>query len=140
MFCIILMVLVMFVVSVFFCFLIKLKNKVLILLVSIFVYLLNIYVDMPTYYNIDSACSYQLYYVIGYLVFDKLNTLLTSENVVYRSIKVGSGVVSMMYTALLFFKHNVYTVLGKAFFVEKLCSCPYSTYDNLVFHDCFIYA
>lgn len=102
----------LFVVGVFFQFLKRLRHPIIILAVSLAVFLLNAYApfDIPPYYNLHYAAYYQLYYAIGYAVFPAINGLLSSEKPVLRTVKWVSGVWATVFTALLFFKKNVYRI------------------------------
>ena len=88
----------------------KLKYPILIFGVSLIIFLLRISYTIPDipYYNFFLALYHQFFFVIGYLSFNKLNELITSEKKVYKAIRYTSFVYSLGFTALLYFKHNLY--------------------------------
>lgn len=105
----------LFVVNIIFAFIRKLKFISLMGVSSVGLFLLQILgtVKFPSYYNINSAMYYQIYFVIGYMLFTPLNKILTSNRKKYRLGKWISGGYAMIYSALLFFKHNIYMMFEK---------------------------
>lgn len=103
----------LFVVCVLFELLKLLRVRWLMLLCSLALYTLKIsgIVVFPKVYNIDYAMQYQLYFVVGYLLFDKINAFLASQRRWHRWAKLISGVFSFVFTGLLFFKFNAYGFL-----------------------------
>jgi len=102
----------LFVIGVFFQFLKRLRYPLIILAVSLALFLLNAYApfDLPPYYNLHYAAYYQLYYAIGFVVFPAVNSMLSSKKTIVRTVKWLSGIWATVFTALLFFKKNVYRI------------------------------
>lgn len=100
----------LFVIFVIFYFIKKTENMPLIFLLCFAMYILSDYFLRPIsypkwYYNIDSALYYIIYFVLGYMSFKKINTIMQSDKTT-KWIKV-SGIIALVYAALLFFGHDL---------------------------------
>lgn len=102
----------LFIVAIFFQFLKRLKNPLIIFGISLALFLFNAYspFKIPSFYNLNYAIYYQFYYAIGYVTFPAINKLLSSQKPIVRSLKWISGMWATIFTALLFFAKNVYNI------------------------------
>lgn len=71
--------------------------------------------NMP--YNIDSACYYIIFYVLGYYCFGYIRKILTWDCLKRRAICMGLGVFCLVYDVLLFAGKNIlnYVKVGSPF-------------------------
>ena len=110
----------LFVVGVVFQFIKKLKNPLLMVLVSTVFFLVfstNKF-KIPEFYNLNSAAYYLLYYCLGYVLFNGIDRLLTSEKIGFKIAKYVSGVIAFCFTGLLFFQKNLLIQLNGVPFVK----------------------
>ncbi|MBO5146491.1 MAG: acyltransferase family protein [Lachnospiraceae bacterium] len=85
----------LFVVSIVFTLIKKMKYKILILGVSLFFYTIaETYFngDPMGIFNVDSAMYYLIYYALGYLLFEKIDLLLSHKGFFSRSVLILGGV------------------------------------------------
>lgn len=104
----------MFVINVLFEFMKKLRFPVLIFICSLLLYMgRTSYIAkvfyLP-YFSIHAVFLYQIYFVLGYLLFSKMHIILSSEKTIHKVIKYVTGIYACAYTALLYFKHNIYSL------------------------------
>lgn len=90
------------------------KNRILLLIVSIFIYFMTIYAlpnrpDMtPSWiFNIDSALHYLIYYTAGYLFHERLTAEKRDLNVTQRIFQTGGIVLLTGYTALVYMNKDI---------------------------------
>lgn len=104
----------LFIVSVLFELMKLLKSRWVMLLCSLALFASSVsgFVHFPSVYNIHFAVHYQLYYVIGYLIFNTTHKCLTSDHRFCRAIILVTGIVSLVYTGLLFFQYNLFSPLS----------------------------
>lgn len=114
----------LFVVSVIFEILKTFINKAFLLLIALclFISMVGGYLTFPKFYNIDSALYYFIYYVVGYLSFNRIHQLITSKRTIHKVVVVVSGFLTMLYTALLFFGHNVLSWMWSIPYIGSMCS------------------
>lgn len=104
----------LYVVSILFIFLKKLKNNWLILVVSVLCHVISDTmlpyrpIVQPTMiFNIDSALYYMIYFAIGYVSFQKINKLLANENRIIKVLRYVSILLTFAYTFLIFFGKDI---------------------------------
>lgn len=104
----------LFVIGVMFELVKKLKYRWLMVLFSLAVYILNAsgIVRFPRVYNVNFAAQYQLYFVTGYVLFAKIDSLLSGGGRALRITKYVTGGLSFAFTGLLFFKYNLFRLLS----------------------------
>lgn len=73
---------------------------------------------LPLDYNIAQVFQYMIYYALGYVLFDSIHCVLTSSALWAQIVKWSTGIVAGGYTAMLFFKKNVYTLLQEVAYVK----------------------
>lgn len=109
----------MFVVTVLFAFIKKLRRPVLIFAACFASYLVAIFLIKPTpaqephwFFNFDSALYYLIFFGMGYILFPLVNRLLTSPTRKSRAFLGVSGFLVSIYTVLLFFQKDVCRMLA----------------------------
>lgn len=102
----------MFLTNVLFEFMKKLRFPIIIFICSLLMFLGRMSYFAPIFYakpfSIQAVFQYQIYFVLGYLLFNKINIVLSSEKPLHRIIKYVTGLYATAYTALLYFNHNIY--------------------------------
>ena len=100
----------LFIVKVIFSILRKLKYKAVMILAGIGMYCIAEFIISPKpivephwYYNVDSALYYINFYIIGFALFPLIEKLLQADSLLKKSIIIGTGTVTLIYSALLFF-------------------------------------
>lgn len=110
----------LFVIKISFHFLHKLlKYKVLVLITCIFLYIFaqtainpNPLFSPHMIYNIDSACYYLIFYALGNYCFDLINKLFIWDRPCKKVIATCAGMISLLYSALLFWGKNLLNYLN----------------------------
>ncbi len=104
----------LFVVEIIFIFIKKIKFKLLMLVIGIGCFYFadvilkpNPVVKPKMYYNIDSALYFIVFYIIGFILFRKINEILTVRNTRNNAIVGVIGSISFIYSALLFFDRDL---------------------------------
>lgn len=102
----------MFIINVLFEFMKKLRFPILIFSCSLLLFLGRVSYFAPIFYaepfSLEAVFMYQLYFVLGYLLFNKIHLILSSKKTLHRTIKYITGLYAAAYTALLYFNHNIY--------------------------------
>jgi len=96
-----------------------LKFKALILLVCLGLYLFAQLIIKPRpiltphmLYNIDSACHYIIFYALGYCCFKVIHSVLELNSTTKKVICSVIGLISFLFSAILFFGKNIFYYLG----------------------------
>lgn len=111
----------------------KLKSKILILSVSLFMFYIAEYAlpyrpftepSMP--YNIDNMLFYMIFYAIGYIAFPYMHKALNPRTSVGKCLLGLSSLVSGFYTALLFLERNLLSYLPESNLTDsiQILICP----------------
>lgn len=129
----------LFVVSLIFELLLKLKYKAVQILMVVFVFAISFsgspfrIVNPPKlFFNVDSAIYYFIYYYLGYISFEKINKLLTHKSNINTIIIIVSGSLSFIYSALLFFGKNIYVPLYSIPYI-KIIATTFSALTSIWF-------
>ena len=103
-----------FIVKSIFVLLKKMKKWYWLVAAGIFLFLLAEYgmsprpIDSPRYYyNLDSACYYMHFYIIGFLAYPYLKEWLEKTGSIAKSIKTVIAVGLLVYAGLMYFQINV---------------------------------
>ena len=100
----------LFVVSVIFHLIVKIRCKSLMLMLCLILFAVSetILPHRPIahpawYWNVDSAMYYLIFYCLGFIMFPYIHRMLTSEKRSARMLCIVCGLLSFLYSALLFF-------------------------------------
>lgn len=63
------------------------------------------------FFNIDSAMYYMIYYSLGYVTYKKINQLINTTNNLYKVLRGLLVLASGVYTAFIFWGHNIYRII-----------------------------
>ena len=104
----------LFIVKSIFALLKKMKKWYWLVAVGIFMFLLAEYgmsprpIDSPRYYyNLDSACYYMHFYIIGFLAYPYLKEWLEKTGNIAKSIKTVIAVGLLVYAGLMYYQINI---------------------------------
>ena len=104
----------LFVIEIAFSLIRKLKWKPLILTVCLGLYFASELVMDPRpimeprfYWNLDSACYYMIYYCIGWLIYEPVNRMMSSESKKIKCLRTIGLVVCAFFSAKQFFGRNL---------------------------------
>lgn len=103
----------------------KLKFRILIILVAALLYCIYGHADginSPSLvFNLDSACGYLFYYVMGWAAYPLLDRCLASKSIKGIAVKYVLGLISIVYTVQVYIKHNIFAIPGLGN-ILRLCS------------------
>lgn len=109
----------LYIVSILFYFIKKLKYKSVILFVSLLLFIIAQKIQQASLiFNIDEALYYIVYYAIGYCSFGAINKLLQFEDSKSKIIFYISGLISLAYTFLLFFQRDALSFMSTVPFLN----------------------
>ena len=96
----------LFIMSILFQFIKKIQNKVILLALGLTCFLMasKIHID---FYNISSMLYYIIYFVLGYVSFEKINRLLTDSSLKNKIFLIVTTCGTVFYTVVLFFGVNL---------------------------------
>lgn len=110
----------LYVVSVLFLFIKKLNNHWYMLLTSLLTFVIaekflphRPIVEPTIIFNIDSALYYMIYFVIGYICFERVNKVLESRNRMINVVCIISGIVAFGYTGLVYFGRDMLQIVNE---------------------------
>ena len=99
-----------------------LKNRILILIICIAIYLVDInYINQTPsmIYNIDSAYYYIIYFGLGYAVYPYINKLFQSKKIIIKIACILSGILCLIYAIYLFKGTRILSIFNCVPYLHK---------------------